>query len=47
LGSLGELDYHLRLARDLGIASEEDWQRLQLLRVETEKLVRVFVKSLN
>ena len=47
LGSLGELDYHLRLARDLGISSEEDWSRIQLLRVETEKLVRVFAKSLK
>jgi four helix bundle protein len=47
LGSLGELDYHLRLAFDLGITSEEDWRRLQELRVETEKLVRVFAKSLN
>jgi four helix bundle protein len=47
LGSLGELDYHLRLARDLGIGSEEDWSRIQLLRVETEKLVRVFAKSLK
>jgi hypothetical protein len=36
LGSLGELNYHLRLVRDLGIASEEDWSRLELLRVETE-----------
>jgi four helix bundle protein len=47
LGSLGELDYHLRLARDLGITNEEEWRRLQLLRDETEKLVRAFAKSLN
>lgn len=47
LGSLGELDYHLRLARDLGITSESDWSHMQLLRTETEKLVRVLAKRLN
>ena len=47
LGSLGELSYHLRLAHDLGVTNEEDWRRLEMLRVETEKLVRAFAKRLS
>jgi four helix bundle protein len=47
LGSLGELDYHLRLARDLGMACDEEWKRLCLLRDESEKLIRLFVRSLS
>jgi four helix bundle protein len=47
LGSLGELDYHLRLARDLGMTSEEEWKRLQVMLGDTEKLVRGFAKSLS
>lgn len=39
LGSLSELSYLLRLARDLGYLSTEDWSRLDELRDTAGKLV--------
>ncbi len=39
LGSLGELDYHLRLALDLGILSGDDWRQLQNLHSEAGRLI--------
>jgi len=39
LGSLSELSYLLRLARDLGYLSSEDWSRLDRLRDTAGKLV--------
>jgi four helix bundle protein len=47
LGSLGELDYHLRLAHDLGILNDVDWQRLKTLCAEAEKLVGLLARSLH
>ncbi|MCH7476276.1 MAG: four helix bundle protein, partial [Gemmatimonadetes bacterium] len=38
LGSLSELSYPLRVARDLGFLADEDWQTLDMLRDHAGKL---------
>jgi len=47
LGSLGELDYHLRLARDLGILDEGEWKGLTTLGNEAGRLIMGLKKSLE
>ena len=38
LGSLSELSYPLRVARNLGLLADEDWQTLDMLRDHAGKL---------
>ncbi len=38
LGSLSELSYALRVARDLGVLADEDWRTLDILRDHAGKL---------
>ena len=38
LGSLSELSYALRIARDLGLLADEAWQTLDMLRDHAGKL---------
>jgi len=47
LGSLGELDYHLRLALDLGILERDEWQRLIELQASAAKLVVLLARSMR
>jgi four helix bundle protein len=47
LGSLGELDYHLRLARDLGMLEEGDWKPLLELGNEVGRLSMGLKRSLD
>ena len=47
LGSLGELDYHLRLARDLDMLDEEAWKRLVEIGGEAGRLIMGLKKSLD
>ena len=47
LGSLGELDYHLRLALDLGILQHDEWQRLTDLLTSAAKLVVLLARSMK
>jgi four helix bundle protein len=47
LGSLGELDYHLRLALDLGILTREEWQKLIELHSSAAKLVMLLARSMK
>jgi four helix bundle protein len=47
LGSPGELDYHLRLALDLGILERDEWQRLIELQVSAAKLVVLLARSMK
>ena len=47
LGSLGELDYHLRLALDLGIMPHAEWQKLSELQSSAAKLVVLLARSMK
>lgn len=47
LGSLAEVGYLLRLARDLGILGEDDWRRLEDQRDRTGKLLWGLYRSLG
>jgi four helix bundle protein len=47
LGSASELDYHLLLARDLGLISPGDHQRLEGDVAELKKMLVVFVQKLR
>lgn len=47
LGSLGELDYHLRLARDLGMLDEEAWKGLVETGNEAGRLTMGLKRSLD
>jgi four helix bundle protein len=47
LGSLSELSYQLRLARDLGYLSPEDWTRLDSLRDAAGKLLFGLVRAIG
>ena len=47
LGSLSEVSYLLRVARDLGYVSTETWQRLEALRDEAGKTTWGLYRSLT
>jgi four helix bundle protein len=47
LGSLSELAYALRLARDLGFLSEDRWRKVENLRDEAGKLCWGLYRSLG
>ncbi len=47
LGSLAEVSYLLRAARDLGYVSAEDWARLNDLRDSAARLVYGLVRALG
>lgn len=46
IGSLGELDNHLRLAVDLGLISREEWQGLMDLHGSAGRLVVLLARSM-
>jgi len=47
MGSLGELDNHLRLALDLGILPREEWERLSRLQSNAMGLVVLLALSMK
>jgi len=47
LGSLGELDYHLRLALDLGLLPSDKWQELADLQSNAMGLVVLLARSMR
>ena len=47
LGSLAEVGYLLRFARDLGILSEKDWARLEEMRSQAGGLIWLLYRSLG
>jgi four helix bundle protein len=47
IGSLGELDNHLRLALDLGLLSREKWQELTDLQSNAMGLVVLLARSMR
>lgn len=47
LGSLGELENHLRLARDVGLMDEATWIRVNGLRKETARLTHNLRKAIR
>ena len=46
-GSLGEVETHLMLARDLGYISENDYSAIEAKRSETARLLNGLIRSLS
>lgn len=46
-GSLGEVETHLLLAKDLGYLSEDDYSAIEAIRSETTRLLKGLIKSLS
>lgn len=47
LGSLAEVGYLLRVARDLGVLTRENWEALEATRKEAARLVWLLYRSLG
>ena len=47
LGSIAEVGYLLRLARDLGILRVPEWEQLELLRKDAARLLWLLYRSLG
>jgi len=47
LGSVAEVGYLLRFARDLGILSESEWRQLEALRKDAARLIWLLYRSLG
>jgi len=47
MGSASELDYHLLLARDLGLVTRLDYERLSSLVTDTKRMLASFIGKLK
>ena len=47
MGSASELEYHLLLARDLGLLSSGDWENLSGGVIEIKKMLATFIRRLR
>lgn len=47
MGSASELEYHLLLARDLGLLKEDDYEPLQQETVEVKKMLSALLQKLK
>ena len=46
-GSAGELEYHIMLARDLGLLDPDDYQRLSAETIEVKRMLASLLQKLR